>query len=85
MTLAVVLGHKAYKQTSFLWTLANSTDLDQMPQNAASHQGLHCLLKECSVKIWIKTKNTTHQTLKLKWTGSFDKSGKFHIAKIGKQ
>ena len=26
-------------------TLANSADPDQMPQNAASDQGLHCLLK----------------------------------------
>ena len=26
-------------------TLANSTVLDQMPKNAASDQGLHCLLK----------------------------------------
>ena len=26
-------------------TLANSTDQDQTPHNAASDQGLHCLLK----------------------------------------
>ena len=25
-------------------SLANSEDLDEMPQNAAFHQGLHCLL-----------------------------------------
>ena len=27
------------------WTLANSADPDQTPQNAASDQVLHCLLK----------------------------------------
>ena len=27
-------------------TWANSVDLHQMPQNVASDQGLHCLLKE---------------------------------------
>ena len=26
-------------------TLANSEDLDEMPNNAIFHQGLHCLLK----------------------------------------
>ena len=26
------------------WTLANSADPDQMPQNVASDQGLHCCL-----------------------------------------
>ena len=31
-------------------TLANSVDPDQMPQNAASDQGLHCLLKLQEVK-----------------------------------
>ena len=25
-------------------TLANSEDLDEMPQNVTFHQGLHCLL-----------------------------------------
>ena len=32
-------------------SLAYSANPDQMPQNAASDQGLHCLLTECSVKI----------------------------------
>ena len=27
-------------------TLANSEDLDEMLQNAAFHQGLHCLLRK---------------------------------------
>ena len=31
-------------------TLANSADPDQMPQNMASDQGLHCLLKLHEVK-----------------------------------
>ena len=31
-------------------TLANSADPDQTPQNAASGQGLHCLLKLQKVK-----------------------------------
>ena len=33
------------------WTLANSTDPDQMPQNVASDQGLHCLLKLQEFKV----------------------------------
>ena len=31
-------------------TLGSSADLDQIPQNAASDQGLHCLLKLQEVK-----------------------------------
>ena len=31
-------------------TLANSADPDQMPQNVASDQGLHCLIKLREVK-----------------------------------
>ena len=27
-------------------TLASSEDLDEMPNNAAFHQGMHCLLKQ---------------------------------------
>ena len=27
-------------------TMANSEDPDEMPHNAAFHQGLHCLLKQ---------------------------------------
>ena len=34
-------------------TLANSVDLDQTPQNAASDQSLHCLIKLQEVKGWI--------------------------------
>ena len=32
---------------NFLWTLANRADPDQTPQNAASDQGLHCMLTKC--------------------------------------
>ena len=37
------LGHLGHGQTVQTW--ANSADPDQMPQYAASDQGLHCLLK----------------------------------------
>ena len=33
---------------------ANSADPDQKPNNQVSDQGLHCLLTECSIKIWGK-------------------------------
>ena len=39
-------------------TLANSVDPDQMPQNAASDQGLHCLQKFLQNMVVIKTKQT---------------------------
>ena len=35
----------------FCGTYVNSGDPAQMPQNAASDQGLHCLLTECSITI----------------------------------
>ena len=35
----------------FNWTSANSAELDQTPQVAASDQDRHCLLSEKSVKI----------------------------------
>ena len=36
----------------FLWALlANRADPDQMPQNAASDHGRHCLQIKCSVQI----------------------------------
>ena len=31
---------------SYICTLANSEDPDEMPHNAAFHQGLHCLLRK---------------------------------------
>ena len=60
--------------------LTNSADPDQTPQNAASDQGLHCLLIDCSIRILIKMKNTTQQPLTFKWTGIIDKREKFHLA-----
>ena len=52
---------------SFCGTKVNSADPSQMLQRAASDQGLHCLLKECSTcnKILIKIKNITQQPLKI--------------------
>ena len=40
--------------------------LIQTVQNAASDQGLHCLITENSIKIWSKMKNSTQQPLKPK-------------------
>ena len=40
--------------SSFCGTKANSGDPDQTPQNAASDQGLRCLLAESSFRIGIK-------------------------------
>ena len=57
---------------------------DQTPQNAASDQGLHCALTECSIKIWIKIKSISQQPLKWEWTGPIVKNGKSHLAWIGK-
>ena len=41
------------------WTHVNSADSDQTPQNAASDQGLHCLLTEISIQNRIKMKKYT--------------------------
>ena len=69
-----------YAQRSFCGTLANSAEPDQTPQNAASDQVFHCLFTECPMKMLLKTKNTTQQPLKRKWTGPIDNSAKFHQA-----
>ena len=45
---------------------ANSAEPDQTPHSAASDQALHYLLREASIRIWIKMKNTTQQPFKLK-------------------
>ena len=39
-----------------LGTYANNADIDQMPQNAASDQGLHCLVTKNSMQNTIKEK-----------------------------
>ena len=36
----------------------NSADSDQTPHHRVSDLSLHCLLTECSIKIWGKAKNT---------------------------
>ena len=61
----------------------NSAYPDQTPQNAASDQGLHCLLTECPIKFEYKIKNTTQEPFKRKWTYPTDKSGTFHSALMG--
>ena len=38
------LLYRIYSKSFDRQALANSEDPDEMPQNAASHQGLHCLL-----------------------------------------
>ena len=53
---------------------------DAAAQSAASGQGLHFLLAECSIKILIKMKNTTQHPLNQKWTVPIDNGGKFHSA-----
>ena len=67
----------------FYGTSAHSAKPDQMPQNVASDQVLHCLLTEVSFKIWIKMKNTTYQPLNWKWTHPIDNDGKILSAWMG--
>ena len=46
--LVVVMSERCVKRVickTWTGTFANSADPDQMPQNVASDQGLHCLLK----------------------------------------
>ena len=45
--VAVMSEFKVKRVVSRTWTgaLANIADPDQMPQNVASDQGLHCLVK----------------------------------------
>ena len=53
-----------WKHIVLFMDIENSADPDQMPQNAASDQGLHCLLTE-----YYRMKNTTQRLLKLKLSG----------------
>ena len=62
---------------SFSWDIGKECRPDQTPQNAASDQGLHSLLSECSIKFQIIIKNTALQPLKRKWTGPVDNGRKF--------
>ena len=59
---------------SFLWDISKQC----RSRSEAAECGLHCLLTECSIKILIKMKNTTHQPLKGKWAGPIDKRAEFH-------
>ena len=48
-----------------------------------SDQGLHCLLTECYIKIWIKIKNANKNPLKWKWTGPIESSWEISFGLIG--
>ena len=50
---------EVYYFSPFLWDIDKQADPDQMPRNAASDLGLHCLLTDSSFRILIKMKNTT--------------------------
>ena len=39
------LNYDAFMSQRIVFILANSADPDEMPHNAAFHQGLHCLPK----------------------------------------
>ena len=51
-----------YGYHPFCGESVNSADPDQMPQNEASDQGLHCLLIDCPIKIGITMKKKTLNT-----------------------
>ena len=61
---------------------ANSADPDQTPQNAASDQGLHCLLTGISIRNRIKMKTYTISPLNWKWTCPVDKDGRVHQVNV---
>ena len=50
-TAAPTIMINLYKHSVLLWNIGNGTGPDQTPKNAASEQGLHCLLTKCSIKI----------------------------------
>ena len=52
---------------------ANSADLVQTPQNAASDQGLHCLVTGISMQNTVKVKIFTGHPKNYKWTRPNDK------------
>ena len=69
-----------------LETYANSADQVQMLQNAASDQGLHCLLTRISVLITLKlnifTRNVKCKTKKnKKWTNPNEEDRQIHWSK----
>ena len=66
-------------------TLANSEDPDEMPHNAASHQGLHCLLRlkqSLGTKMHHNLKNLSSNPLRYrmgKSYPSFNVYGRIHL------
>ena len=49
--LKMYSSHQLTFNRPFCGTQANNAEPDQTPQNAASDQGLHCLLAESYIKI----------------------------------
>ena len=65
---------------SFLWVIGKQciTRPDATDHSVSSGSPLFAYI--CSIRIQIKMKNTTQQSLKRKWTCPFDKGWKFHAA-----
>ena len=73
-----VLIHIRVSLASFLWDIGKQ----YRPRSDAADQGLYCLLKEGSIKILIKMKNTNQQPLNgnglvqlMEWKISFGLNG----------
>ena len=66
-------------------TLANSEDPDEMPHNAAFHQGLHCLLRrnQSSNTIFLKIIICDPSIYTMDDPGPIKLYGKFHWYKKG--
>ena len=60
-----------------------TVDSVQMPQNGASDQDLHCLLRGMSMQNSVKVKIFTKNPLNYKWTHPNDKDGLVHWSKKG--
>ena len=58
---------------SFLWDKGKQCKPRSEATKHDADQGLHCLLTEKLIKIWIEMKNSTQQPLKQKWTGPINK------------
>ena len=67
------LGHRQIEQTQI-----RRRRPDQTSQNAASDQGLHCLLTGISIRNRIKMKTYTRHPYNRKWTLPIDKDGRVH-------
>ena len=63
--------------------LRTDASLDQMLQNVASDKALHCLLAECTFKIWMKLRITTvRYTTILKLEMDFSNSNRYKWVKV---